>query len=311
MRGLNLSAQAAFFGLAYWASLELEPSVSPRLVHPQPVANRTPKKGLFGEVTGGQKCDCDPCTAGNAVAHKHACDDCVFCKARAKRAALAANAPHLPLHRQPGYRVQPPDVLFVSVTHSGSAAADTPPFEGECLVRSDGKIDLGNWGEVPVEDKTVDEIRHAIEQLVEAESGACSVHVSVFAQNSKVYYVVEKDSFSSGAKVHRFPITGNETALDALSQVGRLNELSRKQMWVARPVLGGPDEVLPINWQWTGPTTITGNNPPLMPNDRIIVQTPPTWMAFVEHAATFTHTDRYENASAAKPTAPGEDSTSK
>lgn len=321
MWGLKSSAQAAFFGLSCaalgavvaslcWASLELEPAVSPRLVETRPVSKQTSgsEKGLF-ETAASKECVCDHCTAGKAVAHNHECDDCVFCKARAKKAAQVAEAPgevpFVPIHRRPGYRVHSPDILFITVTLADGLPVDKQPITGEHLVRPDGKIDLGSWGEVPVEDKTVDEIKHAIEQLVEAEAGESFVDVSVFAQNSKVYYVITGDSPQTGDSVHRFPITGNETALDAVSQVGRLNDLARKRIWISRPVVGGKDTVIPVTWQWTSPTTMTGDNPPLMPGDRVFVHTPPGWVTFVELAAKAYQAAKAKNASAAKPAGPG------
>ncbi len=43
------------------------------------------------------------------------------------------------------------------------------------------------------------------------------VSVSVFSYNSKVYYVITQGA-GMGDGVFRFPVTGNETVLDAVSQ---------------------------------------------------------------------------------------------
>ena len=45
--------------------------------------------------------------------------------------------------------------------------------------------------------------------------------------NSKVYYIIT-DGAGSGEQVFRFPVTGSETVLDAISQIGGLPPVSSK-----------------------------------------------------------------------------------
>ena len=54
------------------------------------------------------------------------------------------------------------------------------------------------------------------------------ISLDVFAYNSKVYYIVTQGA-GQGDAVYRFPITGNETVLDAISQINGLNFNSSKK----------------------------------------------------------------------------------
>ena len=69
-------------------------------------------------------------------------------------------------------------------------------------------------------------------------------------------------------------ITGNETVLDALADVGGLSSTSdRLRVWVARPTPGdsGQDQILPVDYaaivRYGDPST----NYQLLPGDRIYV----------------------------------------
>src|SRR5581483_10996986 len=95
------------------------------------------------------------------------------------------------------------------------------------------------------------------------------IEVSVRLVNgttSKSYYVIGTVTTQG-----RFPITGNETVLDAILQAGlRVNSLPEKA-YLARPrPAGGPDQILRIDWERikVGDTL---TNYQLMPGDRIVV----------------------------------------
>ena len=68
----------------------------------------------------------------------------------------------------------------------------------------------------------------------------------MFAYNSKVYYVITEGA-GFGDNVRRLPITGNETVLDAISQVQGFSRLSSKNIWIARPSPAGCDQILPVD----------------------------------------------------------------
>jgi polysaccharide export outer membrane protein len=71
----------------------------------------------------------------------------------------------------------------------------------------------------------------------------------------------------------RVPITGNETVLDAISQIGGLSQLSTKEMWVARPAPGGfgCEQILPVDWDAISRGGSASTNYQLMPGDRLFI----------------------------------------
>src|SRR5262249_7831202 len=70
-----------------------------------------------------------------------------------------------------------------------------------------------------------------------------------------------------------FPVTGNETVLDALAQVNGLSRLSSKNIWIARPTPGsaGCDAILPVNWREIAKGASTATNYQVLPGDRIFI----------------------------------------
>src|SRR5205085_2363489 len=129
------------------------------------------------------------------------------------------------------------------------------PIRGQHLVRPDGTVGMGIYGSVYVAGLTLDQSKDVIAQLVGTrvrDFDPRNLSVDVLAYNSKVYYVIT-DGGGYGEQVYRFPITGNETVLDAVSQIyGLPPQASKKRVWVARPLLMAPgcngQQVLPVNW---------------------------------------------------------------
>ncbi|MGD9722678.1 MAG: M56 family metallopeptidase [Pirellulales bacterium] len=146
------------------------------------------------------------------------------------------------------------------------------PIAGEHLVSPDGTVNLGTYGQVYVAGMTLPEAKTAIEKHLAEFLDHPQASVSVFAYNSKVYYVIVEGG-GRGDMVTRLPITGNETVLDAISQIQGLSPLSRKQIWIARPAPGGAshDQVLRVNWQQITKGAATATNYQVLPGDRIFV----------------------------------------
>ena len=97
------------------------------------------------------------------------------------------------------------------------------------------------------------------------------ISVDVVAYNSKVYYVITKGP-SLGDTVHRFPITGNDTVLDAIASIGGLSNLPSKKMWIARPAEHrGKQRILPIDWDGICERRRTETNYQLFPGDRLYI----------------------------------------
>lgn len=166
----------------------------------------------------------------------------------------------------------------VSVSMLQSAARQQ--IAGEHLVSPDGTVNLGTYGRVFVTGLTVDQARGKIEAHLSRFLQAPQISVDVGGYNSKAYYIItEGAGFGDG--VNRLPITGNETVLDAISQINGLSQVSSKQIWIARPAPGGVgcDQILPVDWVAITKGGSTTTNYQIMPGDRIFVKED-HWIAF-------------------------------
>jgi polysaccharide export outer membrane protein len=180
----------------------------------------------------------------------------------------------------PPYTVEPPDILLVQSTRE----LPNQPLRGQHLVRPDGTINLGIYGSVYVTGMTLDQVREAVaaaiasrldpKVLKENPVKAKDIDVDVLAYNSKVFYVVT-DGGGYGEQVVRLPITGNETVLDAIAQIGGLSPVSSKRhIWVARrvPGHGAHDQILPVDWCGVVQRGEAATNYQLFPGDRVYVK---------------------------------------
>jgi polysaccharide export outer membrane protein len=142
---------------------------------------------------------------------------------------------------------------------------------GQHLVGPDGTITLGSYGSVPLVGLTLAEAKRAIEVHLSQFLEFPEVSVDVFAYNSHVYYVItEGAGFGDG--VTKFPITGNDTVLDAIANINGLTEVSSKRIWIARPAPHGEGmQVLPVDWQAVTAYGVATTNYQLMPGDRVFV----------------------------------------
>lgn len=157
------------------------------------------------------------------------------------------------------------------VTVSLAQIAAGQEIAGEHLVAQDGTVTLGSYGSVYVAGMTKDEARAAIETHLSAYLTAPQVAVDVFAYNSKVYYVITEGA-GLGDQVVRFPVTGNETVLDAIAQVQGLQSMSSKRIWIARPTPGcDTPEVLPVDWDAITGMGVAATNYQILPGDRIFI----------------------------------------
>jgi polysaccharide export outer membrane protein len=96
-----------------------------------------------------------------------------------------------------------------------------------------------------------------------------SLHVQAY--NSKVYYIILQGA-NLGDAVYRFPLTGNDTVLDAVSQINGLQEISSKKIWVARATDEcSKAEVLPVDWCAITEFGVSPTNYQLFPGDRVFV----------------------------------------
>ena len=109
------------------------------------------------------------------------------------------------------------------VTCNWPGSAGVQPVTGQYLVGPDGTINLRHYGMVPMSGKTVAEARIAIQNHLKQFLDSPEVSVNVVAYNSKVYYIITQGA-GLGDNVRRLPITGNETVLDAISQINGLSK---------------------------------------------------------------------------------------
>lgn len=149
-------------------------------------------------------------------------------------------------------------------------------ISGPHLVRPDGTISLGTYGSVRVTGRTLPEVRKVVEEELSAHLLDPQVFIDVQAYNSKLYYVI-LDGGGIGQTVYRLPVTGNDTVLDAISQVTGLGPVSSKdRIWVSRPAPAGTcHQILPVDWRAVSECGDTATNYQLMPGDRVFVASYP------------------------------------
>ena len=149
-------------------------------------------------------------------------------------------------------------------------------ISGEHLVRPDGTVSLGIYGQVYVAGMTLECIKQVVEQHLSQFLEEPEVNVDVLAYNSKVFYVIT-DGAGFGEQVQRLPVTGNETVLDAISQINGLSAISSKRIWISRPAPAGTDyaQVMDVDWRAITAEGLTATNYQVFPGDRIYIQADP------------------------------------
>lgn len=157
----------------------------------------------------------------------------------------------------------------LAVTLADTAAKQQ--IAGQHLVGPDGTVTLGRYGNVNVVGLTVPEAKLAVERHLSRHLQNPEISLEVFGYNSKVYYVVTQGA-GMGDGVIRFPVTGNETVLDAISQINGLQQVSSKKIWIARPTdEPGKIQNLPVNWEEITADAYACTNYQILPGDRIFI----------------------------------------
>ena len=192
----------------------------------------------------------------------------------------------------PPYVIEPPDILLIRA--SRAITLPTQPLDGQHLVKMDGYVNLGIYGEVYLAGHTLEQARDIVAQALlnrrvkgknpdDKDSKATELtlddikkelQVDVLAFNSKFYFIII-DGGGYGERVYRIPFTGNETVLDAFSQIGGIPEVSSKRnMWIARSTTHDSNHpaILPIDWRGVSQCAESKTNYQLYPGDRIYVK---------------------------------------
>jgi polysaccharide export outer membrane protein len=187
-------------------------------------------------------------------------------------AGLSIEQAEASIKKQVGRLLKDPQVAVGLGQFSG-----VQQVRGEHLVRSDGTISLGTYGSVYVTGLTIYQAKQAIERHLLQFVQDPEVAVDVFAYNSKAYYIIA-DGGGYGQSVIRYPITGNETVLDAISRNQGLPPVSStKRIWVARPAPADHccTQILPVDWNAITQGGSTATNYQLFPGDRIYIHADP------------------------------------
>jgi polysaccharide export outer membrane protein len=191
------------------------------------------------------------------------------------------------------YIVEPPDFILVEVLE----ALPGRPISGARLVRPDGTISLGFYGDVHVAGLNLREVKekvihllvkHLTEEqlgLVEpdpedpghakpvAPADSSRVYVDLETCNSKFYYVVGQVQLPG-----RFPCTGRETVLDAINFAGGLIPRTKaSELRLVRPPPPGArgQQVWKVDYSRIVNEGDHTTNYQLLPGDQLIVPRDP------------------------------------
>jgi polysaccharide export outer membrane protein len=139
-------------------------------------------------------------------------------------------------------------------------------------VYPDGTIRLHTYGAVHVAGMSVTEARAAVQQRLSQFFDGPQVGLDVTQYNSACYYIIAGIADKDG-NTWRYPITGNETVLDALAASGKAGKILGKTVWIVRPAAGdaNAEQVLPVDWNAVICGGRTATNYQVLPGDRIYI----------------------------------------
>jgi polysaccharide export outer membrane protein len=183
-----------------------------------------------------------------------------------KVSGLAVEQAQVEIQRVLAMHVKEPVVTVSLLELSGKQQ-----IAGQHLVGPDGTVTLGSYGSVPIVGLTLAQAKEVIQLHLQQFLEDPEVAVDVFAYNSKVYYVITEGA-GLGDGVTRFPVTGNETVLDAIANINGLTQVSSKRIWIARPTPNSDEfHVLPVDWLAITAHGAALTNYQIMPGDRVFV----------------------------------------
>lgn len=199
--------------------------------------------------------------------------------------------------KRPEYIIEPPDLIVVEVLE----ALPGRPISGERLVRPDGRMSLGFYGDIPAAGCTLDQLKERIvlhlrkflnDEVLglvvrEPDTGELKrdpenpdeiwfkdpretdrVFVDVTAYNSAKVYVMG-EVLVPGA----LPYTGGDTVLDLIQYVGGLlpsADQDRIRLIRSFPK-GSPARALRIDYRQVAMGTDSSTNYTILPNDRLVI----------------------------------------
>jgi protein involved in polysaccharide export with SLBB domain len=188
----------------------------------------------------------------------------------------------------PTYVVDQPDILLIEAN-----IGPDQRVSGQHLVRPDGTVSLGIYGQAYVAGLTLEQAKFAIVSKLSERLNVTmnNVNVDVLAYNSKVYYIVT-DNAAAGMQVYRVALKGNETVLDALAEVRGLTAAnSKRHIWVARASCHGP-QLLKVDLCAVARQGEGNTNFQILPGDRVYVGADPWSSADLALAKRFSPIER-------------------
>jgi protein involved in polysaccharide export with SLBB domain len=119
---------------------------------------------------------------------------------------------------------------------------------------------------------TIEDATAAIESHLSKDFVEPEIALDIYAFNSKVYYIVTQGA-GLGDTVISVPVKGNETVLDAISEIGGLTSVSSYRIWIARPGPNqhGGDQLLPVDLLSIMQRAATSTNYQILPGDRLYI----------------------------------------
>jgi protein involved in polysaccharide export with SLBB domain len=124
------------------------------------------------------------------------------------------------------YRVGCPDILDVTLPHH-------PEISGEREIGPDGRMDLGEYGALRVEGRTIPEIIKLLTEEIGASPEGMKVHVAEY-RSQHILLFGEVIGWQRS-----IPYRGQETVLELLQRVGGITSgAAPKDVFVVRPHLG-------------------------------------------------------------------------
>ena len=172
---------------------------------------------------------------------------------------------------QSPYVIEPPDELEIT-TKPPLPTSMTTPF----VVRGDGFVDLGLFGEAYVYGLTLSEAEERIAvQLNDAARTADPGGRRKSIWSPFAWRTVRANTTTCWERwpaPGRFKAGGNDTVLDAILQAGlKSNSLPEKAYLVRPHALGGEDQVYKVDWVGIKDRGDTLTNYQLFPGDRVVV----------------------------------------
>jgi polysaccharide export outer membrane protein len=163
----------------------------------------------------------------------------------------------------------------VGVTVRLARMGEMQQVNGQHAVGPDGYITLGSYGRVYVHGLTVPECQQGIEFHLSQFLEQPRVVVEVHASNSKNYYVIVRSNGerTKGDQILRFPCTGDDTVLGALTNMAGLVSSSDCVIKHIRPGEGGEPLIRLLSWEKVlFSKSGFGDKVQILPEDRIVLE---------------------------------------